>query len=380
MARRGILWQVVANGVESATTDRVETARAFLRRFVRFGAANWREEDLAAWDLDRVAQLPHVQCQLPSRDEAAWHPDVVLKAIEDGLRSAIEQLPDPQSLAALAQFGFSPTDARVKSKTRREELAAPLLGGSPRGFRARTPKFGGMKPADWLLEQVVMRFGAEVDHPLGPSALGKEETWDHEPAPERYAASGSTAPEEGPGKIGHMLGAPQDEERSATASSARRSLDWEGFYSAIAELGGRLFADKAYGGFYPDAVVGVNHGGAIVAGLLYYARSRSFEIFTITARGDDFVSSPDHLKGLVELADRHQRPIRLLLVDDSMKSGESLQLARGVVEAALGGRDATIRVAVLVYRPDYHELAGGSCPAPDLHVHTDIDDFPYGRV
>lgn len=166
----------------------------------------------------------------------------------------------------------------------------------------------------------------------------------------------------------------------AAAMDPDRRLDWESFHEAVRELGSRLFADKAYGGFWPDAIVGVNHGGAIVAGMLYYVYVRTFEIFIVAAREGDFVSSPDDLNGLVELADRHQRPIRVLLVDDSMKTGESLRLARSTVESALAGRNASIRLAVLVYRSDYHEQGGNSTTAPDDHIHTDIDHFPYGPV
>lgn len=175
---------------------------------------------------------------------------------------------------------------------------------------------------------------------------------------------------------------PQPEITSSpeAAMDPGRRLDWESFHEAVGQLGRRLFADKAYGGFWPDAIVGVNHGGAIVAGMLYYVYVRTFEIFIVAAREGDFVSSPDHLNGLVQLADRHQRPIRVLLVDDSMKTGESLRLARSTVESALSGRNASIRVAVLVYRSDYHEQAGNSATAPDEHIHTDIDHFPYGPV
>ena len=181
-------------------------------------------------------------------------------------------------------------------------------------------------------------------------------------------------------------GLPSKTRQPVVANSAQaavdpdRRLDWESFHEAVTELGRRLFADKAYGGFWPDAIVGVNHGGAMVAGMLYYVYVRTFEIFVVAAREGDFVSSPDHLNGLVELADRHQRPIRVLLVDDSMKTGESLRLARSTVESALAGRNASIRVAVLVYRPDYHEQAGNSTTAPDEHIRTDIDNFPYGPV
>ena len=187
----------------------------------------------------------------------------------------------------------------------------------------------------------------------------------------RFAADGAGEAQEG--------GLPSGDGLTPKAQSVR-SLDWEGFYSAVAELGRRVFADSAYGGFWPDAVVGVNHGGAIVAGLLYYAHSRSFEIFTIAARENDFVSGAQHLGELAELADRHQRQIRVLLVDDSVKSGASLRLARTAVGAALSGRSAVVRTAVLVYRRDYHEKAGTHSAAPDEHIYTDIDHLPYGPV
>jgi hypoxanthine phosphoribosyltransferase len=180
--------------------------------------------------------------------------------------------------------------------------------------------------------------------------------------------------------VGAPAVAPIAPPQADVPANGNRLLPWEGFHAAVKELGRQIFADSAYGGFRPDAVVGVNHGGAIAAGLLFYVHQRTFEFFTITCREEDWVSGPEHLQGLTDLADSQRRPIRVLLVDDSMKTGASFRLARANVEQALADRPATLRTAVVVYRRDYHERAGSSVPAPDYHVHTDIDLFPYGPV
>ena len=301
-------------------------------------------------------------------------PDALPEAIEAAVADAVEALQNPFRSAAQRHLGLT-KQSREMGKTDREDLAARQLGRRGRWYRTPSPtKYDGATPGEWILAQVAAQLASD---PSEQAALALQPS-DGERADERAEPSQPPAH----GLAARSAGTTERPSGGTTRMKpgGDRLLDWEQFFDAIDELGRRVFADRAYGGFWPDAVVGVNHGGAIVAGLLYYARSRAFELFTITARADDFVSSPAHLSALVELAEQRQRPIRVLLVDDSMKTGDSLQLARSVVETALSGVEATIRVAVLVYRPDYHEQAGTAAPGPELYVHTDIDDFPYGPV
>ena len=353
--------------------NREQIAGEFLVRFVDAGPLQWRGTVL---DADQGAlhdALPRVQAALKERGDGQ-DPDALPEAIEAAVVHAVEALQDPFRSAAQRHLGLT-KESRGKGKTDREDLAARQLGRRGRWYRTPSPrKHDGATPAEWILAKVAAQLASDPSEEamLPPRSSGADDA--HE----------RTGPGEPPA---HSidLGSPGLSESpshgaTATKPGGERLLDWEQFYASVDELGRRVFADRAYGGFWPDAVVGVNHGGAIVAGLLFYARSRTFEIFTITARADDFVSSPSHLSALVELAERRQRPIRVLLVDDSMKTGESLELARAVVEAALSGVDASIRVAVLVYRPDYHEQAWTAAPGPELYVHTDVDYFPYGPV
>jgi hypoxanthine phosphoribosyltransferase len=358
-------WQDLAN--------REQIAGEFLARFVDAGPLRWRGAVLDADQRALCDSLPRVQAalrELGDRDD----PDALPEAIEAAVVQAVEALQNPFRSAAQRHLGLT-DGSRGKTKGDREDLAARQLRRRARWYRTPSPtEFDGATPGEWILAKVAAQLAADPSEaavPPSPSADAQEaDEWTERfqmPAPRLAPAS--------PGTIELPAGGV-----AVPKPGGERLLDWEQFFAVVDELGRRVFADRAYGGFWPDAVVGVNHGGAIVAGLLYYAHSRTFEIFTLTARADDFVSSPSHLTALVELAERCGRPIRVLLVDDSMKTGDSLLLARTVVEAALAGFDATIRVAVLVYRPDYHEQAGTTAPGPELYVRTDVDSFPYGPV
>jgi hypoxanthine phosphoribosyltransferase len=353
--------------LRQALATALETALDFLRRYVRHGADGWRDEALPSHARAQLAKFPLVQAEYVVGD-APRTTDTMLNALEDAVLAAIDALPSAQRGAALAYFGITP-NSRGKAKGERERLAAGYLRRGERWFRTPSPKYGGDAPRDHLVRLVAEQLIEGAD-PMQRDDVALTGTPDTRPA----SLLAGRSPAAAPADVARRFAEPD------TRADADRSLSWDTFYDAVAQLGRRLFADKAYGGFRPDAVVAVNHGGAVVAGLLYYGYSRNFQMFSVAARVDDYVSRPEHLAALVELANRHERALRVLLVDDSMKSGDSLRLARSVIEAALDGHDAVVRMAVLVYRRDYHERSGNESAPPDEFIHTDIDHFPYGPV
>jgi hypoxanthine phosphoribosyltransferase/transcriptional regulator with XRE-family HTH domain len=170
--------------------------------------------------------------------------------------------------------------------------------------------------------------------------------------------------------------------RSGTRGRAAHGLEtmsWDEYYEAVLELSEQVMANPVYGGFRPDAVIGVNPGGAIVGALLYLINRRAFYFATIWSKGDVVDELPNGLRGLSRLCDeKKDGPARILLVDDSMKTGTVMRTAVELVRRALGPRTAEIRSAVLVYLERYNNVDDGF--RPDYMIDTDCAAFPYSPV
>ncbi len=156
-------------------------------------------------------------------------------------------------------------------------------------------------------------------------------------------------------------------------------MSWDDYYEAVLELSEKVMANPVYGGFRPDAVIGVNPGGAIVGALLYLINRRTFYFATIWSKGDVADGLTNGLDGLLRLCDvKIDRPARILLLDDSMKTGAAMRAAVELVRRQLGPRTVEIKSAVLVYLERYNNVDDGF--RPDYVIDTDCVAFPYSPV
>ncbi len=76
-------------------------------------------------------------------------------------------------------------------------------------------------------------------------------------------------------------------------------------------------------------------------------------------------------------------PLRILLVDDSFKTGSAMGKAVSlVVEAGeslrAAGVEVAVKTAVIVFRSDLRDERKGS--PPDYYVYENTTYFPYGKV
>jgi hypoxanthine phosphoribosyltransferase len=167
-----------------------------------------------------------------------------------------------------------------------------------------------------------------------------------------------------------------------------RAMDWRTFAKAIERLYHELDANPEVGGFRPNLLVGVNEGGAVVGGLLRY-RFRAARFTTVWTKPDDLPGGRPNsqVRELALLIKGTAQPLggpcRILLVDDSFKTGAEGALARSFVSDATTKAspkfEPEVRMAVVVYRKDLHH-DHDRCPPPYYYLHDSYDYFPYGRV
>jgi hypoxanthine phosphoribosyltransferase len=169
---------------------------------------------------------------------------------------------------------------------------------------------------------------------------------------------------------------------------ARNEMPWSTFCRALDTL-----ADQLNGGssciprFRPHLIIGVNQGGTIVGGLLYYYFHRACQFVTIWTQ-DLLACRQDvqlqelsvTIKALLQAV---AGPLRILLVDDSFKTGTAMEVAQSYLKDAL--REAALttplmtKIAVLVYRDDLHK-DHQKCQPPDYYIHGYYTHFPYAKV
>ena len=144
---------------------------------------------------------------------------------------------------------------------------------------------------------------------------------------------------------------------SDIASSILRAVSdglWMGplmFFNAIIDLNSQIMVNPSTR-IAPDIVIGINHGGAVIAGLLHYLNRRRFA-FTVWSVGEGDGEREDaqrsELRLLIEKVPRRSKPT-ILLVDDTLRSGRALTEALRRVRRWFP--KCVIRVGVVVYRPD----------------------------
>lgn len=169
-------------------------------------------------------------------------------------------------------------------------------------------------------------------------------------------------------------------------SKQKKQMDWPTYNEAILLLKDKIDEKPGLGGFRPHLVIGVNQGGAIIGGFLYYHLHRSFLFVNIWTNFDDWTihsqaAQARELSGIIDmlLTSIPGQP-RILLVDDSLKTGISMSRALSLVKGAVKGKkEALIKTAAVVYRSDFHKEEENN-PRPDYFIHEDYTHFPYAKV
>jgi len=168
----------------------------------------------------------------------------------------------------------------------------------------------------------------------------------------------------------------------------KRHMGWQRFRSAIDELKSLLKNDQSYKRFQPHYVIGINHGGLIVGGLLYISFERSCHFSMIWTSDEQSLTGRNEteekeIKLIAELmAKQYSNKIKILLVDDSYKSGKSMQVAQKRVNSVIDELNLKKRVivksAVIVYRKDLHHNKEYS--PPDYYLNVQTDFLPYAPI
>ncbi|QRK12771.1 phosphoribosyltransferase domain-containing protein [Archangium violaceum] len=139
----------------------------------------------------------------------------------------------------------------------------------------------------------------------------------------------------------HLTG--RDQSRSKTSI---QELSWAEFDRAV-----QMLARTISLSYKPQAVVGVAHGGVFVGGALSSALGCDFFPVRISRRSRDKGASKPKLTGEMP---RELKGKRVLIVDDVVSSGDTLELATALARK-VGARE--VNTAALVARP------GGFAPS-----------------
>ena len=176
--------------------------------------------------------------------------------------------------------------------------------------------------------------------------------------------------------------------RDACGSIIRRvkelnsEMSWPLFFDCIRLLSEDLKPSPhaAKPGFRPQIVVGVNTGGHVAGGLLHYLNRRQSHFLVVwtknespyrelAERQEDFQAELRSVIERVKLAEG--APVRILVADDSAKSGEALRKVVELVNETAPGSD--VRTASLVY-------FGPADQRPYYWYHEDFEEFKYAPV
>jgi hypoxanthine phosphoribosyltransferase len=164
-----------------------------------------------------------------------------------------------------------------------------------------------------------------------------------------------------------------------TVDAATEEMPWEQYQEAVSLLHDRIMNSRVRGGFRPHVVVGVNAGGAVVGGLLFFASHKSFRLVNVSFKENHQQSPCGALEDLRHLHDFDKyKKTRILLVDDSLKSGRTMRHALATVRDCFKDRDVEVKSAVIVYVKQFDELPD---QPPDYFVYEDgYSRFPYCAV
>jgi hypoxanthine phosphoribosyltransferase len=132
-------------------------------------------------------------------------------------------------------------------------------------------------------------------------------------------------------------------DRSSGRAQALAELSWSQFDRRISSL-----AQKIAPKFQPDAVVGIAHGGLFVGAALARALEVAFFPVHISRRSRDRATVLKTPRSLGEMPPELKGK-KVLLVDDVVSSGDTLQLGEALL-SKVGCRD--VRTACLVQREE----------------------------
>lgn len=118
-------------------------------------------------------------------------------------------------------------------------------------------------------------------------------------------------------------------------------------------------------GFKPDAIVGVAHGGVFVGGAIASALSVDFYPVRISRRSRDKTLTREKKPKLTGDMPKELKGQRVLVVDDVASSGDTLELARALLEK-VGAK--AIATACLVTREDGFQPEYSSISSDQLIV------------
>lgn len=148
------------------------------------------------------------------------------------------------------------------------------------------------------------------------------------------------------------------------------------FLRAVSNLGEEIWNRPSFRDRIPDAILGLNHGGAIVAGMLVY-RDRRAPFFTLNGRNcDEMIAQLTHLHQF--LPKRTARPV-VLLVDDTLRTGKYMSKAIQLVKKNMP--EVKLKIAAVLYRPDLAKSYSPRELEPDL-ITPDSNLFPriFGKI
>lgn len=140
--------------------------------------------------------------------------------------------------------------------------------------------------------------------------------------------------------------------REGARRQSVREMSWKEFDRLVQGI-----ARDVHKGFAPEAVVGVVHGGVFVGGAIASALSLEFFPVRISRRSRD-KSGRDGAPVAKSEMPKELKGRRVLLVDDVASSGDTLELARAMLEKVKASAVATATLVVKEegYRPDYVAL------------------------
>jgi len=158
-------------------------------------------------------------------------------------------------------------------------------------------------------------------------------------------------------------------------------MSWSTFRESLKLLHDQVMKDEDEGGFRPHALIGINVGGAIAGGLMFYW-CKDYPWFScLGGRQPDTRISEHELLELKRFLRNHLqeheriRP-RILLIDDALSTGRTMSKALQLIGSTLQEMDPVLRVAVVVDRR-HRRSADGSTVSPHYVAHSDYDELPY---
>jgi hypoxanthine phosphoribosyltransferase len=158
---------------------------------------------------------------------------------------------------------------------------------------------------------------------------------------------------------------------------AQKVMTWDIYYKAIKELDW-FITDDPDTRYRPDIIIGVRHGGSIVGGLLYYLHRRKIYFLTFWTKDKLNVYREGDVQSLKKICDSYGKTtIKILLVDDSLKSGKSMKEINDKVHELLKDYTIEIKSAVIV---NYTKIDKEKQFEPDYYIYTDFTHFPYSPV